>query len=157
MAQILQITQSKTPELFNLLNRVRMVSFLDSASNGVCSGWPLAVVVLSFYWQSISWAQRGGQEIVPLVEGSEDARTPHGPLALPMQPTAEDLPHCFRLDRHLYFSVLGYLIRLGHTSLPPNSLSVSPPPAPQPCPVPVSPSPPHPSLHANCILTNMMD
>lgn len=104
------------------------MSFLDSVSNAVFLGWPLAVLLLSQPWQTISWAWRGGPEIMPLVEASEHRRTARGALAPPMRATAQDLLRCrLRLDRHFSFSVSGYLMWLGHIS-PPNSLFVLHPP-----------------------------
>lgn len=56
------------------------MSFLDSVSNDVCSGWPLAALLLSYSWQTVFWALRGGQQIITLVEGSECMNTSHGDL-----------------------------------------------------------------------------
>lgn len=61
----------------NLPSGVRMMSFLDSVSTGVCSGWPLAGLLLSYHWQTVFWARRGGQGVI-LVEGPENMHGSHG-------------------------------------------------------------------------------
>lgn len=51
--------------------------FLDSVSSDVCSGWPLAVPLLSYHWQTVFRARRGGQEIRLPLQGSESMGTSH--------------------------------------------------------------------------------
>ena len=95
----------------NLPSGVRMMSFLDSVSTGVCSGWPLSGLLLSYHWQTVFWARRGGQGVI-LVEGPENMRGSHGCAG-----SARSLGCTFAallwLDSHLYnlhFSVSGYLM-----------------------------------------------